>query len=174
MGEYGDGNGGVVSRSDGAPPGGVCPYCGGPIGAEKKCPACGGLLDPLSRQASQNRMGPWFIRDERRPFLPGCNYDTLAAMARSGRLKPTDVLRGPTTGQFWRRADRVPSVAHLLGRCHACGASAQASEVGCRACGASFSPDTDRQHLGLAPVRLLPGEADPARIAASEIPPTSR
>ena len=41
----------------------VCPYCGhaqsaAGVGAAQ-CAACKGLFDPLSRQATQNAMGPW-------------------------------------------------------------------------------------------------------------------
>src|SRR5881394_2638955 len=58
----------------------VCPYCGHNSFNNARCDQCKGLLDPLSRQASQNAMGPWFIRDEAAPFRPGCSYETLRAL----------------------------------------------------------------------------------------------
>ena len=48
-----------------------CPYCGVSQPAEDLCRSCGGLYDDLSRQATQNDMGPWFVRMPNRPFQPG-------------------------------------------------------------------------------------------------------
>lgn len=42
----------------------------------------------------------------------------------------------------------------------------------CGACGAVFTVDDDRQRLGLARVRLLPGSAPADAVARSETPPT--
>ncbi|MCA9300441.1 MAG: hypothetical protein KDA28_15325, partial [Phycisphaerales bacterium] len=110
-------------------------------------------------------MGPWFIRDEARPFQPGCNYEVVRRLVARGRLTPNTVLRGPTTRQFWTLAKRTPSVANLLGLCHSCQEKVDPADYMCRSCGAVFTPETDRQHLGLGPVHLLPGEAPPDRIA---------
>jgi hypothetical protein len=115
-------------------------------------------------------MGPWFIRDLAHPFRPGCSFETLRDLIRRGRIAPETVIRGPATHQFWTFAGRAPAVANLLGNCHNCRGPASPEEFACRACGASFSPDTDRQHLGLAPVHLLPGEASPEIIAAASDP----
>lgn len=141
----------------------VCPYCGGIAGQESRCPSCRGLLDPLSRQATQNDMGPWFVRDESGPFLPGCSFQRLAAMVRRGRITPSTVLRGPTTRQFWMPAERVPGVANLLGRCHNCRAEVTHDAASCANCGASFSVPVDRQSLGLAPTHAIPGQAAPVQ-----------
>jgi hypothetical protein len=116
-------------------------------------------------------MGPWFIRDLASPFRPGCSYDTLRDLIRRGRITAETIIRGPTTHQFWTFAGRAPSVANLLGLCHNCRGRARPDEFACRACGASFAPDTDRQHLGLAPIHLLPGHAPPEMIAAASFPP---
>ncbi|MEM1071866.1 MAG: hypothetical protein AAGH71_03475 [Planctomycetota bacterium] len=110
-------------------------------------------------------MGAWFIRDQVKPFHPGCSYATLCQLIRRGRVKPETVLRGPTTRQFWSFAHSTPGVAHLLGKCHACGYEADPGQSECRACGVSFLVATDRQHLGLAPMHLLPGEAGADEIA---------
>jgi hypothetical protein len=145
----------------------ICPYCGSPVPGLQQCPRCKGLLDPLSRQASQNAMGPWAMRDESAPFRPGFSYTTLRAMVVRGKITRDSIVRGPPTRQFWTQARCTPGVAHLLGECHACHAPARSNDMGCAACGASFVVDDDRQHLGLAPVQLLPGHAPADAIAAS-------
>lgn len=145
----------------------LCPYCGNATTAGTRCTHCRGLFDPLSRQASQNAMGPWFIRDTTHPFRPGCSYDTIVAMVRRGKITHQTIIRGPTTRQFWSIARRTPGVANLLGVCHACQADIQPSDRFCDDCGASFTVESDRQHLGLAAVHLLPGQASPEDIASA-------
>ncbi len=147
----------------------ICPYCGHLSLNTHQCDRCKGLLDPLSRQASQNAMGPWFIRDEANPFRPGCSFDTLGQLVMRGRVTRDSVLRGPTTRQFWTSARNTPGVANLLGECHACHASVSPRDTACPSCAAVFPAATDRQHLGLAPVHLLPGHAAPDAIAATAV-----
>lgn len=134
----------------------VCPFCGSPTPDQPRCAHCSGPLDPLSRQATQNAMGPWFIRDEQHPFRPGCSYETILTMVARGKITSDTILRGPSTSQFWYPAKRVPGVAHRLGVCHSC-QQAVGSESECSRCGAVFHADPDRQFLGLMPVRPLPG-----------------
>jgi len=136
----------------------LCPYCGEESRRPTGCDRCGGRFDPLSRQATVNSMGPWFVRDPARPFRPGCSYEVIQQMARSGRIRPDTVLRGPTTGQFWSLAKRTPGVAGLLGICYACQAELPEDAASCHACGARVGHAPDRQHLGLSPVHVLPGE----------------
>lgn len=143
----------------------LCPYCGRPTILGARCEQCRGLLDPLSRQATQNAMGPWFIHDPTNPFRPGCSYEVIRDMARRGRIVAETVLRGPTTRQYWMTASRAPSIANLLGACHNCRKAVVQSAVACPACGADFSPEIDRQYLGLGPVHLLPGQATPEEVA---------
>lgn len=151
-----------------------CPYCGALQSASAaQCEACGGLFEPLSRQASQNAMGPWWIRDEHRVFQPGCSYDTLRRLVRRGKIERDTVIRGPTTRQFWMLAQDAPGVSHLLGLCYACHGEAGSEEYMCRSCGAVFDAPVDRQRLGLAPVRLLPGQAPPEQVAASTLAESS-
>lgn len=145
----------------------LCPYCGEATLSAPRCTHCRGLLDPLSRQASQNAMGPWFLRDPAHPFRPGCSYETIAALVRRKKIGPQTVIRGPTTRQFWSIARRTPGVANLLGLCHACQADVQPEDHFCDDCGASFLVESDRQHLGLATVHLLPGQAAPEDIASA-------
>lgn len=148
----------------------LCPYCGHLSMNMSRCECCRGYFDPLSRQASQNSMGPWFIRDEAAPYRPGCSFDTLCSLIRRGKIGPETVLRGPTTRQFWTFARSTPGVAHRLGECHNCHAPAAGDDRACRSCGADFAHADDRQHLGLAPVHLLPGHTSPEIIAASAMP----
>lgn len=133
----------------------ICPYCGGPTPDQPRCAQCSGLLDPLSRQATQNAMGPWFIRDESQPHRPGCSYETILALIARGKITLDSVLRGPTTAQFWYPAKRIPGIASKLGVCHAC-QSRVSGESSCPACHTLFEVEGDRQTLGLMPVRLIP------------------
>lgn len=148
----------------------VCPYCGELTSSSERCGACGGRFDPLSRQASQNEMGPWQIRSERMPFGPGCSYQRLCMLLDKGKVTADTILRGPSTHQFWMPARRVPGVAHRLGMCHSCGGPAGASDFSCSRCGAHFGVTSDRQHLGLSPHRLLPGGAGSELVAAALSP----
>jgi len=143
----------------------VCPYCGTVTEDTGRCGACSGRFDPLSRQATQNQMGPWFIRDDHQPNRPGCTYETLVRLIEQGKISTESVLRGPTTRQFWTLARHMPGVAHRLGVCHSCQASVQADGFACPHCHASFSVERDRQHLGLGPVRPLPGHGLPEVLA---------
>jgi hypothetical protein len=138
----------------------ICPYCGLSQPVSDRCTSCGGLFEPLSRQATLNAMGPWFVRDTRRPFQPGCSYETLVTMIDRRRVTKNSVIRGPTTRQLWTVARRVKGVAHLLGYCHGCDASVDPGDHACHACGAQFGAFLDRNYLGLPGVRPLPWEAD--------------
>jgi hypothetical protein len=137
----------------------ICPYCGETQHAGERCRSCGGFFEPLSRQATQNEMGPWYIRDPRRSFQPGCSYETVAKLVERGQVTRYTVIRGPSTRQFWTVARHAPGIAHLLGYCHACDARVDPLAHGCDECGTQFGAYLDRNHLGLSDVRPLPGEA---------------
>ena len=147
----------------------LCPYCGQISADPRRCDACRGFFDPLSRQATQNAMGPWFIKDDVSPWRPGCSIETLREMVRRGKVTRDTILRGPGTKQFWNFAGRTPSIANLLGVCHNCRVTVKPDDYSCKSCGAVFTPDADRQHLGLAPVHFLPGEASPEIVAAASM-----
>lgn len=115
-------------------------------------------------------MGPWFIRDEMSPFLPGCSLATLRMLIRRGKVTRETILRGPSTRQFWNFARNVPGIANLFGECHSCHAGVSPDDRECRSCGASFDVLDDRERLGLSDVRLLPGHAAPEQIAATGTP----
>lgn len=151
------------------PKGLLCPYCGTISADSARCEHCKGLLDPLSRQATQNAMGPWRLRDERAPFSPGFSFQTLRQMIAKGRITPASIIAGPTTRQFWMPAGRAPGIANLLGLCHACRARVGPAATRCPSCNASFEVPTDRQHLGLGAVHLVPGQSAPEAIAAAAL-----
>jgi len=129
----------------------LCPYCGNTQQTpHDRCASCGGFFDPRSLKVSQKHMGPWFIRDRDHPFRPGCSYEVLVREIEQGKIKPTTILRGPTTRQFWSVARNVAGVAHRLGYCHACGAHVQPNDARCPQCDAVFFSPKLRDQLGLA------------------------
>ena len=157
----------------------ICPYCGESQPAADRCRACRGLLDPLSRQATHNAMGPWFLRDPQRPHQPGCSYETLVRLIDRGQVNKNTIIRGPTTRQFWNAAKRVAGISHLLGYCHNCDAAVEPTDHGCHACGVPFGAYLIRNHLGLPEIEPLPGDPEgggqggPAGADGSAIPPLS-
>jgi hypothetical protein len=143
----------------------VCPYCGRVTPDGGRCVGCAGRFDPLSRQATQNQMGPWEIRDEKNPFRPGCSYATLVRLIDQGGVKEETVLRGPSTRQFWMLAKHTPGVGHRFGYCHNCRAEVKKDAFSCPSCESSFEVERDRQHMGLGPARPLPGQGLPEVLA---------
>jgi RNA polymerase subunit RPABC4/transcription elongation factor Spt4 len=143
----------------------VCPYCGTITPDSGRCSACSGRFDPLSRQATQNQMGPWSIRDDRLPFRPGCTYETVVRLVEQRVISTETILRGPSTRQFWTLARHTPGVAHMLGLCYSCQTPVKTDAFACPVCHASFTTERDRQHLGLGPSRPLPGQGLPEVLA---------
>lgn len=117
----------------------------------RSCTACGTPLDDATRRTTLSRMGPWFVRLESLPFMPGCSWSQLAELVERGVIHAGSVVRGPTTRQLWTLAERTPGVAHLVGRCHACGSAAARDDACCRVCRASFGAPLDRDSLGIVP-----------------------
>ncbi|MEQ8770645.1 MAG: hypothetical protein RIB60_09060 [Phycisphaerales bacterium] len=145
----------------------ICPYCGHVSGDTVRCARCAGRFDPLSRQATQNAMGPWSFIDPAVPTRAGCSYETLRSLVERGIVRSDSIVRGPSTRQFWMRATRVPGVAHLLGICHNCQEPARPDDYACASCGAVFEVDRDRQHLGVGPIRLIAGQVPEGQVVAS-------
>ncbi|MDF1808448.1 MAG: hypothetical protein P1U42_02000 [Phycisphaerales bacterium] len=143
----------------------VCPFCGMITPDTGRCHSCLGRFDPLSRQATQNQMGPWSIRDDRSPHRPGCSYETIKRLVEQGKITQDTIIRGPSTRQFWMLAKHSPGVGHLLGVCHSCHVPVQPDGFACPNCHASFVGERDRQHLGLGPSRPLPGQGLPEVLA---------
>ncbi|MBL4591763.1 MAG: hypothetical protein JKY96_07365 [Phycisphaerales bacterium] len=143
----------------------ICPFCGAVTPDTGRCKTCQARFDPLSRQATQNHMGPWCIRDAESPFRPGCTYDTLVRLIDQGAVGIDTIIRGPTTRQFWTLARHTPSVSHRLGVCHNCQGEVDKASFQCPSCQASFTPERDRQHMGLGSSRPLPGQGNPKVLA---------
>ncbi len=127
----------------------LCPYCGHTQKPAERCGACGGLFERLSRMATQISMGPWYIRDKNRPFRPGCSYQALTKLIKTGQVTATTILRGPTTRQFWSVARNIAGVAHLVGYCHRCRNQVEPGLVACPDCAAMFLAIEDRNELGI-------------------------
>ena len=113
----------------------ICPYCGSNEPVDQVCGTCGGLLDPASRAATAQDIGPWFLRVPQRPFFLGFTHARLHRMVRDGQLTANSIVRGPTTGGFWLPADRVPGLAQMLGCCHGCRSLVGSDDQACPRCG---------------------------------------
>ncbi len=130
----------------------LCPYCGhmqGQRNQRNTCDQCGGLFEPLSRKATQIAMGPWYLRDQRHPFRPGCSFDVILRLVEQNKISATTVIRGPTTRQFWSIARNVPGLAHRLGYCHSCRGHIDKGLDKCPLCDAEFKTPPHRNELGL-------------------------
>lgn len=128
----------------------LCPYCGHhQKEGEEQCESCHGLFEPLSRTASQIAMGPWYVRNEDKPFLPGFSLALLRRLVAGGKITLDSVVRGPGTHQLWTRARYAHGVAHLLGVCHACGGEVDPRVKMCANCAATLPVGGDRDTLGL-------------------------
>ncbi|MBX2850154.1 MAG: hypothetical protein KTR15_00245 [Phycisphaeraceae bacterium] len=128
-----------------------CPYCGHPHDSSDvgRCSSCNGLFEPLSQIATQLAMGPWYVRDEDRPFMPGFNEAILRQQVATGRITANTILRGPTTNQFWANAADTPGVSRLMGTCHSCHQAVEPTDTTCQFCKADLSLPDDVDALGL-------------------------
>jgi hypothetical protein len=138
----------------------ICPYCGHVQEAAARCVACHVQVDFLTRQSTQNDMGPWFVRDPGRPHFPGCSYETMGKLVSMGVITKHSIVRGPSTQQFWVAARRAPGIAHLLGYCPECDGKVSPRDVRCLSCRTTFGAWLDRDRLGLDQIRGLPGDPD--------------
>lgn len=128
-----------------------CPYCGQPHESTDvgRCTSCNGLFEPLSEIATQLAMGPWFVRDEDRPFMPGFNEAILRQQVVTGRITANTIMRGPTTNQFWMNAADTPGVSRLMGTCHSCHQPVEPTDTACQFCKSDMSLPDDVDALGL-------------------------
>lgn len=138
----------------------LCPYCGKKQPTARRCSACGGHFDRWSLAATHNEMGPWFIRDDANPHFVGLGYDAIVAMIQSHELDRDAAVRGPTTGQYWMLARRVPGLAHHFGRCHNCQSPVDPASPRCRACEAVPPAPPSRNHFGLPPITAVDKPVD--------------
>jgi len=141
----------------------ICPWCGEPQPVQESCRACHRGFDAQMRSELLSAMGPWFIRNEGKPFEPGFSYARLEEMIRAREIDRNTIVRGPTTRQMWTAARRTPGLAHLLGYCFACDERVHHEARSCPSCSAPFGRYTDRNDFG------LPEEGAPA---SAWVPPT--
>ncbi len=127
----------------------LCPYCGDWQKSSDRCSTCGGVFDQLSQRATVIAMGPWFVRNKRFPYLPGCSYDVIRKQIEAKRIDASTILRGPTTRQFWSVAKNVPGISHLVGHCWSCGSEAKPGDAKCGNCGSPFGGVEKQNALGL-------------------------
>ena len=113
----------------------VCPFCGtqrdSDVGA---CMHCSLEDTPTTRSATRSKLGPWYVLQSRNPSAPGMNFATLMVLMQKGRVTARSVLRGPTTGQFWRHAAKVKGVSREFGLCWNCGGDIARNARACAHC----------------------------------------
>lgn len=113
----------------------VCPFCGTQretdVGA---CTQCSLEDTPTTRSATRSKLGPWYVLQSRNPSAPGMNFATLMALVQKGRVTARSVLRGPTTGQFWRHAAKVKGVSREFLLCWNCGGDVAKNARACPNC----------------------------------------
>lgn len=156
-----------------------CPYCGTPHDSSEvgRCSSCNGLFEPLSQTATQLAMGPWYVRDEDRPFMPGFNEAILRQQVAAGRITANTIMRGPTTDQFWMNAADVPGVSRLMGTCHSCHQAVEPTDTTCHFCKSDLSLPDDVDSLGLRyPTDAARAQAqkDMAQAQSAKPKPTSK
>src|SRR5438105_1721814 len=100
----------------------VCPYCGHVNDrVNAPCSRCTMEDTPATRAATKQRIGPWYIFQNRNPAAPGMKWSVLLALVEKGRITARSVIRGPTTHQLWRFAAQVKGLSREFGLCYSCG-----------------------------------------------------
>jgi hypothetical protein len=119
----------------------VCPFCGSVNENEQgTCPRCTMENTAASRKATKVRIGPWYVLQTRNPAAPGMKFETLLSFVKKGRVKPTSIVRGPTTHQLWRFAAQVKGLSREFGVCYSCGASIDRTAGICPQCNRAQDP----------------------------------
>ncbi len=112
----------------------VCPFCGLIKEDAQACPRCTMQDTPATRQATAARIGPWYVLQTRNPSAPGMKFATLAALVERGQVTAKSVVRGPTTGQFWKLAGQVKGLSRQFGLCYSCGGQVEKNDNLCPHC----------------------------------------
>jgi hypothetical protein len=122
----------------------VCPFCGAQRETDiGSCPNCSLEDSPTTRSATRSKLGPWYVLQSRNPSAPGMNFATLMVLVQKGRVTARSIVRGPTTGQFWRHAARVKGVSREFGLCWSCGGDVAKNARACAACKKHQEPPAD-------------------------------
>jgi hypothetical protein len=160
--------------------GGVCPFCGMVKQvAEDPCPRCTLEDTPATREATRQRVGPWYVLQTRNPSAPGMNFATLIALVKKGQVTVRSVVRGPTTHQLWCYAGQIKGLSRELGVCYACGQALDRSANLCPHCHklqeAPVNPDAFLENPPAAPpTAAAPAPPAAAPAVAEETPLTRR
>ncbi len=127
----------------------VCPFCAHVrADAAGSCPKCTMEDTATTRRSTGERIGPWFVLQRRNPTAPGLRLSVLLTLARRGHVTPKSIVRGPTTGQFWRYAAQVKGLSRVFGLCWHCGAGVSPDAATCPRCkSAQEIPDDPDQFL---------------------------
>ena len=147
----------------------VCPFCGSVNENEQgTCPRCTMENTAASRKATKVRIGPWYVLQTRNPAAPGMKFETLLSFVKKGRVKPTSIVRGPTTHQLWRFAAQVKGLSREFGVCYSCGASIDRTAGICPQCNRAQDPPPNPDVL------LESGKEGAATPAATATAPARR
>jgi len=113
----------------------VCPFCGTQRDSDVgPCMHCSLEDTPTTRSATRSKLGPWYVLQSRNPSAPGMNFATLMVLVQKGRVTARSVVRGPTTGQFWRHAAKIKGLSREFGLCWNCGGDVTKNARACAAC----------------------------------------
>ncbi len=141
---------GPITSTDSPPMGGVvCPFCAHiRTDAGGSCPKCTMEDTASTRRSTGERIGPWFVLQRKNPTAPGLRLSVLLTLARRGHVTPKSIVRGPTTGQFWRYAAQVKGLSRVFGLCWHCGSGVSPDASTCPKCrSAQEIPDEPDQFL---------------------------
>lgn len=154
----------------------VCPFCAHVrTEATGSCPKCTMEDTPTTRRSTGERIGPWFVLQRKNPTAPGLRLSVLLTLARRGHVTAKSIVRGPTTGQFWRYASQVKGLSRVFGTCWHCGGSVSPDATNCPRCrSAQEIPDDPDQfletHAQLPVMREVPAPAIESEPAMRSLP----
>lgn len=113
----------------------VCPFCGTTRETDLgPCQQCSLEDTPSTRNATRTKLGPWYVLQSRNPSAPGMNFATLLTLVQKSRVTARSVIRGPTTGQFWKHAAKVKGISREFGLCWNCGGDVAKTARACPSC----------------------------------------
>lgn len=146
----------------------VCPFCGLVNEfAGSPCQRCTMEDTAVTREATHAKLGGWFVYQARNPAAPGMNYVTLLALIERGRITRRSIVRGPTTGQFWRYASRVKGISREFGLCWNCGGELRSTARLCPRCKHLQEPPINPDvMLEGEPLLSPPHPGEPRKIAS--------
>jgi hypothetical protein len=113
----------------------LCPFCGAfNSDVSRPCATCRREDTVAMRDSLRQAVGPWFVLHPEEPAAPGMSFEELQERVRRQAITSRSVVRGPTTGQLWRLAARVPGLSREFGICYACGGDVQPGDTRCPHC----------------------------------------